>query len=79
MNGIPYTVIGVMKPKEQNSSYDGADVRKIFIPFNAMRRDFPNKPPAPEHSVDRLACGAMVARYPCRLREADSPLTGPAA
>src|SRR6266481_3308319 len=54
LNGTPYTVIGVMKPKEQNSSYDGADVRKIFIPFNAMRRDFPNKPPAVEHSVDRL-------------------------
>jgi putative ABC transport system permease protein len=54
MNGIPYTVIGGMKAKEQNSSYDGADVRKIFIPFNAVRRDFPNKPPAPEHTVDRL-------------------------
>jgi putative ABC transport system permease protein len=54
MNEIPYTVVGVMKPKEQNSSYDGADVRKIFIPFNAMRRDFPNKPPSVEHSVDRL-------------------------
>jgi putative ABC transport system permease protein len=54
MNGIPYSVIGVMKSKEQNSSYDGMDTRKIFIPFNAMRRDFPNKPPAAEHSVDRL-------------------------
>lgn len=54
MNGIPYTVIGVMLFKDQNSSYDGADIRKIFIPFNSMRRDFPNKPPAPEHSVDRL-------------------------
>jgi len=54
LNGVPYTVIGVMKPKEQNSSYDGADVRKVFIPFNSMRRDFPNKPPAVEHSVDRL-------------------------
>ena len=54
MNGIPYTVIGVMKPKDQNSSYDGFDTRKVFIPFNAMRRDFPNKPPAVEHSVDRL-------------------------
>ncbi len=54
LNGIPYTVIGVMKPKEQDSSYDGADVRKVFIPFNAMRRDFPNKPPAVEHSVNRL-------------------------
>jgi putative ABC transport system permease protein len=54
MNGIPYVVIGVMKAKDQDSSYDGADVRKIFIPFNAMRRDFPNKPPAVEHTVNRL-------------------------
>ena len=54
LNGIPYTVIGIMKSKDQNSSYDGFDGRKIFIPFNAMRRDFPNKPPAVEHSVDRL-------------------------
>jgi putative ABC transport system permease protein len=54
MNGIPYSVIGVMKPKDQNSSYDGFDIRKIFIPFNAMRRDFPNKPPAIGHTVDHL-------------------------
>ncbi len=54
MKGIPYTVIGVMKSKDQNSSYDGFDTRKIFIPFNSMRRDFPNKPPAVEHTVDRL-------------------------
>ena len=54
MNGTPYVVIGVMKSKEQNSSYDGFDTRKIFIPFNSMRRDFPNKPPAVEHTVDRL-------------------------
>ena len=59
MNGIPYTVIGTMRPKDQNSSYDGFDTRKIFIPFNAMRRDFPNKPPAVEHSVDRL----LIAPY----------------
>src|SRR5439155_955221 len=54
MNGIPYVVIGVMKSKEQNSSYDGFDTRKIFIPFNSMRRDFPNKPPAVEHRVDHF-------------------------
>jgi len=54
MNGIPYAVIGVMKAKDQNSSYDGFDTRKIFIPFNSMKRDFPNKPPAVEHTVDRL-------------------------
>ena len=54
LNGIPYTVIGVMKAKDQNSSYDGFDARKIFVPFNSMKRDFPNKPPAVEHTVDRL-------------------------
>jgi len=27
MNGIPYTVIGTMKPKDQNSSYDGSHAR----------------------------------------------------
>ena len=43
-----------MKAKDQNSSYDGFDTRKIFIPFNSMKRDFPNKPPAVEHTVDRL-------------------------
>ena len=54
MNGTPFSVIGVMRAKDQNSSYDGADVRKVFIPFNVMRREFPNKPPAAAGSVDRL-------------------------
>lgn len=54
MNEVPYTIIGVMKHKDQNSSYDGTDTRKLFIPFNSMRRDFPNKPPAVEHTVDRI-------------------------
>jgi putative ABC transport system permease protein len=50
MNGIPYRVIGVMKTKDQDSSYDGFDTRKIFLPFNTMRRDFP----AVDHTVPRL-------------------------
>ena len=54
LNGVPYGVIGVMKTKDQNSSYDGFDTRKIFVPFETMRRNFPRKPPAPEHTVDRL-------------------------
>jgi len=51
---IPYTVIGVMRPKTQNSDYDGQDVRKIFVPYNAIVRDFPNKPPAPPHTIDHM-------------------------
>ena len=51
---IPYTVIGVLESKDQNSSYDGWDVDKVFIPFSAMMRDFPNKPPLAPHVIDRL-------------------------
>lgn len=54
INDFPYAIIGVMRDKRQNSSYDGADVNKIFIPFSSMLRDFPNKPPSPALSVDRL-------------------------
>ena len=54
INSFPYTVIGVMKHKDQDSSYDGFDVQKVFIPFGAMIRDFPNKPPALPRSIDRL-------------------------
>jgi len=54
MADIPYTVVGVMKEKDQNSSYDGFDVRKIYVPFNVMKRDFPKRPPSPPHSIDRL-------------------------
>ena len=51
---FPYTVVGVMEFKEQDSSYDGRDVTKIFVPFSAMIRDFPNKPPAEPHTIDQM-------------------------
>ena len=51
---FPYRVIGVMAFKEQDSSYDGRDVNKIFVPFAAMIRDFPNKPPEPANAIDQM-------------------------
>jgi len=54
IQGIPFTVIGVMKKKEQDSSYDGQDVSKIYIPFTVEAQDFPNKPPDPPGTLDRL-------------------------
>ena len=73
IGAFPYTVIGTMQHKEQDSSYDGRDVGKIFIPFQTVMRDFPNRPPSPPTSVDRLlvtprsfdqheACKAQVRR-----------------
>jgi len=54
INDLPYTVIGVMESKDQNSCYDGWDVDKVFIPFSAIMRDFPNKPPSTPRDIDRL-------------------------
>ncbi len=54
INDHPYAVIGVMKNKDQDSSYDGWDVNKVFVPFSVMQEDFPNKAPATPLSVDRL-------------------------
>jgi putative ABC transport system permease protein len=54
LNDIPYTVIGVMEHKEQNNSYDGMDVTKVYIPFSAMEQDFPDPPPALPHTIDNL-------------------------
>jgi putative ABC transport system permease protein len=54
LNDFPYTVIGVMEKKKQDSSYDGWDVNKVFVPFAAMRRDFPDKPPGTDSTFDQL-------------------------
>lgn len=54
LNDTPYMVIGVMLKKKQDSSYDGWDVNKIFVPFSAMRRDFPDKPPGTAYTFDQL-------------------------
>ncbi len=51
---FPYTVVGVMEHKEQDSSYDGRDISKVFVPFSAILRDMPNGPPDPPDHVDRL-------------------------
>jgi len=54
IKGIPYTIIGLMQAKEQDSSYDGQDVTKVFVPFTAALRDFPNPPPSPPDYVHRF-------------------------
>jgi putative ABC transport system permease protein len=51
---FPYRIVGVMEHKEQDSSYDGRDIGKVFMPFSAILQDFPNKPPSLPTSVDRL-------------------------
>ena len=80
--GRPFQVIGVMEEKEQDSSYDGRDVNKVFIPYGAMIRDLPQPPPLPTGTVDQLlvkawsldqheACIAEVRRGLGRLHGFD--------
>jgi putative ABC transport system permease protein len=40
VNGMPFTVIGIMKPKEQDSSYRGRDNRHAFIPNTTYQAMF---------------------------------------
>ena len=41
LKGIPYTIIGAIRRKDQDSNYTGADNRRLFIPYETMRKDFP--------------------------------------
>jgi putative ABC transport system permease protein len=68
LNDIPYTVIGVMTTKDQNSSYDGWDVDKIFVPFSAMLHDFPSKPPLLADDIDQLLVvpKSLPEHEPCK-------------
>jgi putative ABC transport system permease protein len=41
IKGAPYTVIGVLEKKTQNSNYSGPDNDFLFAPYSAVARDFP--------------------------------------
>ncbi len=41
LNGLQFRIVGLMPPKSQNSSYNGLDSDKIYIPYSTMARDMP--------------------------------------
>ena len=47
INGMPYTVVGKIRKKDQDSNYSGPDNNKVFVPFAAMSRIFPRTDAAP--------------------------------
>jgi putative ABC transport system permease protein len=83
INGLPYTVIGRIRKKDQDSNYSGPDNDKVFVPFSAMSRDLPRLgvPPgtlsqiivAPQQKVvDRLP--AVLDGRTGRIEDIDWPL-----
>jgi putative ABC transport system permease protein len=51
IKSVPYTVIGVLEEKKQNSNYDGPDNDYLFAPYSAVARDFP--PPGDKPGIVR--------------------------
>ena len=41
VKSMPYSVIGVLEEKKQNSNYSGPDNDYLFAPYSAVSRDFP--------------------------------------
>jgi putative ABC transport system permease protein len=41
IKSVPYTVIGVLEEKKQNSNYSGPDNDYLFSPYSSVARDFP--------------------------------------
>jgi putative ABC transport system permease protein len=41
VHGLPFTVIGQLRKKDQDSNYSGPDNDKVFVPFETMARDMP--------------------------------------
>ena len=61
LNGLPYTVIGRVRKKDQDSSYSGVDNERLFIPYEAARKDLPI--PTPPYTADSLSA-IIAAPYP---------------
>lgn len=65
LNGVPYTIIGRVRKKEQDSNYTGPDNNRMFLPYSAMRKDFPL--PGVHNSADSLS--AIIAAPHERVTE----------
>ena len=73
LDGVPFTVIGVMKKKNQDSSYNGRDAYKAFIPSTTFQSMYSYRYPnnfvaqcKPKHTMKmarKEIDGIMGARY----------------
>jgi putative ABC transport system permease protein len=61
LNGLPYTVVGRVRKKDQDSNYTGPDNERVFIPYEAARKDFPMPG---EMNSDRSLSAIIAAPYP---------------
>ena len=82
-NGTPFTIVGRIRRKDQDSSYSGPDNGKIFVPFAVMAKHFP-RTDAPAGSVHQMlvmprqevidSLGSVLAARTGRVEDVDWPL-----
>ncbi len=59
--GKPYTVVGVLLKKKQNSNYgSGPDNGRLWVPYSAMARDFP--PPVRVSTAGSTGSGSDIQK-----------------
>jgi putative ABC transport system permease protein len=84
IRGLPYTVIGKIRKKDQDSNYSGPDNDKVFIPFSSMSRDLPRQgqPPGTVSQIIVAPQPWVVEQLPAvldgrtgRIEDIDWPLT----
>jgi putative ABC transport system permease protein len=83
INGVPYTIVGKIRKKNQDGNYSGPDNNKIFVPFAAMARDLPRRDAEPGTLSDIIVAPKdyVVAQLPRvldsrsgRIEDIDWPL-----
>jgi len=84
LGGHRYLVVGRIRKKDQDSSYDGPDNTRIFVPFAAMLRDMPRRDTADPtalsniivspHQVFVERLSEVIDRRTGRIEDIDWPL-----
>jgi putative ABC transport system permease protein len=69
INNLPYTVVGRIRKKQQDSNYTGQDDQRFFLPWETMRKDFPM--PGRLNTPDHLSAiiAAPYASVTLKIRE----------
>ena len=83
LNNLPFTIVGLIRKKDQDSNYSGPDNDKVFVPFAAMLRDFPRLGVEPDVISDLIVAPQpwiveemprILDERPGRIEDIDWPL-----
>jgi putative ABC transport system permease protein len=60
---IPFRIVGILKKKDQNNSYNGQDDDKVLVPYSTMAQFFPDtRPFVGEGAIDNIIFTPVSAK-----------------